>query len=246
MQDNYLKLNQDKTEIVFIGRKNQLNRLNINDISISNNAIPISSAARDLGLHIDEQLSFAPHINHISKACFYNIHIIWKIRKYLDISSTKIIVHSLILSRLDYCNSCLNGITKRQLRKLQKIQNSSARLIYKKPNSCHTTPLLKKLHWLPVHLRIQYKLCLTVYKCIHHQAPLYLQELFTPSANRRYPLRSDHNSSLKIPNIMTSQGRRAISYAGPKLWNSLPPHVRHSPTLSTFSSKLKTHLFTQF
>ena len=80
------------------------------------------------------------------------------VRKYLSRSSSETLIHAFITSRLDYCNSCLlYGLPKYQLSKLQRVMNASARLVYCAPKSCHVTPLLRELHWLPVCYRIENK-----------------------------------------------------------------------------------------
>ena len=106
----------------------------------------------------------------------------------------------------------------------------------------HITPILKKLHWLPIKQRIDYKLCLLTYKTLQIQQPTYLyNSLSFPSHS--LSTRSSDSSVLSIPYVRTSLGKRAFSVIAPRLWNSLPPDTRNSLSVSTFRSKLKTHLF---
>ena len=106
----------------------------------------------------------------------------------------------------------------------------------------HITPILKKLHWLPIKQRIDYKLCLLTYKTLQIQQPTYLYNSLTfPSHS--LSTRSSDSSVLSIPYVRTSLGKRAFSVIAPRLWNSLPPDTRNSLSVSTFRSKLKTHLF---
>ena len=106
----------------------------------------------------------------------------------------------------------------------------------------HITPILKKLHWLPIKQRIDYKLCLLTYKTLQIQQPTYLyNSLSFPSHS--LSTRSSDSSVLSIPYVRTSLGKRAFSVIAPRLWNSLLPDTRNSLSVSTFRSKLKTHLF---
>ena len=98
--------------------------------------------------------SLPPHTDSASLG--KDIFII-SVRKYLSRSSSETLIHAFITSRLDYCNSLLYGLPKYQLSKLQRVMNASARLVYSAPKSCHITPLLRELHWLPVCYRIEYK-----------------------------------------------------------------------------------------
>ena len=86
---------------------------------------------------------------------------------------------SVVLSKLDYCNSLLSSCPNQLLNKLQKVQNSAARLVFKARKQEHIKPLLQKLHWLPVHSRIQYKIPNLCYNSFSETYPLYLSELLT-------------------------------------------------------------------
>ena len=108
--------------------------------------------------------------------------------------------------------------------------------------STHHTKHSKKLHWLPIKQRIDYKLCLLTYKTLTNQQPTYLHNsLSFPSHS--VSTRSSDSLVLSIPYARSSLGKRAFSVIGPRLWNSLPPDTRNSNSLPTFRSRFKTHLF---
>ena len=131
---------------------------------------------------------------------------------------------------------------KTNLNKLQRIQNSLARVITNTSKYQHITPTLKKLHWLPIKQRIDYKICLLTYKTLTNQQPTYLyNSLSFPSHS--VSTRSSDSLVLSIPYVRSSLGKRAFSVIGPRLWNSLPPDTRNSSSLPIFRSRLKTHLF---
>ena len=94
----------------------------------------------------------------------YNIR---KIRKYLTKDLTVTLVHALVISRLDYCNSILYGLPAYQIVKLQRVQNTAARLVYIIPRFVHISPYLKELHWLPVKFRIKFKITILTFQAIH-------------------------------------------------------------------------------
>ena len=82
----------------------------------------------------------------------YHLTNVRLIRKYLDEKASQTLIHALVIGRIDYCNSILYGLPARELTKLQRLQNSAVRIIFNIPKMCHITPVLRELHWLPVHL----------------------------------------------------------------------------------------------
>jgi len=155
-------------------------------------------------------------------------------------------VASLVLSRLDYGNATLAGITSLQLRCLQSVMNAAARLVFCASRSDHVTPLLRRLHWLRTPERIVYKLAVLAYRCLHGLAPSYLADVLHPVTDLpgRHRLRSSSTSAVVVPSTrLRTIGDRAFPAAASRIWNSLPPEITSSRTLLTFKSSLKTYLF---
>ena len=174
----------------------------------------------------------------------YNLR---RIRKYFDQDTMKTIVHTCITSTLDYCNSLLYGLPDSQIVKLQRVQNTCARLICNLPKFAHVTPLLRELHWLPIRQRMEFKMLMIVYKALNGQAPSYIIELLNfKFQTHGHNLRSTQDTlALKIPQIRTkvTLGDRSFLCAAPRLWNKLPVDIRKSQTLENFKSRVKTYLF---
>ena len=159
-----------------------------------------------------------PNPNWTSCPCFHHIAP-WQLQ-----------LSSLRTSKLSYRN------------KLQRVQNSAARLIARKRKFDHISDTLNELHWLSVENRIIYKILLLIYKCLNGLSPIYLTELIKVYMPSR-PLQSASKLQLVVQSSSTSYGKRAFSVAAPNLWNNLPLHIRHAASLSTFKSLVKTHLF---
>lgn len=156
ISDN-LMLNDDKTEFLITGPRQQLAKVNINCIRVGSTDVCPVTVARNLGSWFDEQLTMSTHISKLCGVAFYHLHNIKRIRKYLSRESTEMLVHAFITSRVDYCNSLSYGLPNYQLNKLQRVLNASVRLVCNAPRFCHISPLLRGLHWLPVKARIQFK-----------------------------------------------------------------------------------------
>ena len=101
-----------------------------------------SQQARNLGVIFDDTMSLSPHVNTIVKGALYHIRNISKIRKYISKSTTEILIHSFVSSKLDFCNSLLFGAQKRDIVKLQSVQNAAARIIAGLKKRDHITETL--------------------------------------------------------------------------------------------------------
>ena len=247
MSSNRLKLNGDKTELTVFAKPSIDTRirpvlpvLNIEDVPIAP-----QKHCKVLGSFFDSKLSMDLHISQYCKSANFHIHNIFTIRKYLDSSTTEALVHAFVTSRLDYCNYLLFGITKQNLSRLQKVQNRAARLCLSIPRRSRVPvlTLLKTLHWLPIKLRIEYKILLITFKCLNSLAPEYLSELLSVRSTGR-TLRSSADMLLDVPKSKTKTwGDRSFAVCAPGLWNDLPFSVRSVESLSAFKVSLKTHLF---
>jgi len=151
-----------------------------------------------------------------------------------------------VLTRVDYCNSVLTGLPQSQLNRLQAAINAAARLILSGHRHDHITPLLLQLHWLRVPERIEFKLCVLVYRCLHGMAPDYLASSFqrVSDVTTQRHLRSAGTLQLIIPPTRClTLGDTAFPVAAARAWNALPHSVSSAPSLSIFRRLLKTHLF---
>ena len=168
-----------------------------------------------------------------------------KIKSFLSASDLEIVIHALISSRLDYCNSIYSGLNKKSISRLQMIQNSAARLLTNTKKRDHITPILAGLHWLPVSARCDFKILLITYKALNGLAPTYILDMLSPH-NPNRTLRSTDKALLNIPRTnLVTRGDRAFAARAPKLWNTLPIHLRLAPSVPIFKSHLKTYLYTQ-
>ncbi|KAK3526049.1 hypothetical protein QTP70_012887 [Hemibagrus guttatus] len=245
MTAHQLKLNPSKTELLVIpGDPSPAQDL---VISLSNSMISPSATARNLGVTMDNQLSFSSHVTNVTRSCRFLLYNIRRIRPFLSTQATQVLVQSLVISRLDYCNSLLAGLPLNAIRPLQMIQNAAARLVFNLPKFSHTTPLLRSLHWLPVAARIRFKTLMLAYKAKNGPAPSNLKTLVTPRTAPR-SLRSTSTARL-VPPSLREKGRytsRLFSVLAPRRWNELPLSIRTAESLTVFKRQLKTYLFLKY
>ena len=154
---------------------------------------------------MDENLDMEEHINDVCRRCHFYLHWINNIRTFISESDTKILVQTLVISRLDYCNSLLFGLPNSQISRLQSVMNTAARLIKLLPRRNHISPILKELHWLPIVHRINFKMLTFVFKSQHGSAPIYISDMLHPYEPSR-SLRSTDQELLEVPKINNKYG----------------------------------------
>ena len=152
--------------------------------------------------------------------------------------------------RLDHCNSLFRSLSKVNLHRLQYIQNSVARIVTNLCKYTRITPVLRKLHWLPIQFRSEFKLATLVYKFIHTGFPKYFAPLLSTYHTIYNTRRSQSVAKfLNVPKFQptihksTKQFGFNFAFDAPTVWNSLPEDIRASPTIASSIKKLKTYLY---
>lgn len=245
MDRNRLKMNSSKTEFIMIGSKQQLSKCVTAELNVNGDMVQQSNVVKYLGVYIDQTLSLKQHIISKCKTAMWQLSRIRHMRQVLTQDACATLVLGLVISHLDYCNAVFIGIPKCDLKRLQRVQNVAARLVLNDGTGSYDS--LKKLHWLPIHLRVQYKVLTLLFKSMCGDAPSYLSDLTEIENVRRPGLRSEHSTRLKVPKIKRQTfAARSFSVMAPIWWNDLPNHVKAAETFEIFTKRLKTFLFTKF
>ena len=243
MLSNKLKLNPGKTEFLLIGHEKQRQKYTAQfPVRLMEVDTKPSQTARNLGVIFDQNFKFHNHISNICSSCYYHIRDLRRIRRHLSLKCAKSLACALVTSKLDYCNSLLYGVADCEIKRLQRVQDTLARIIMKRDPFSHAPPLRKALHWLPIEFRIIFKIQLLAYKTLQTGQPSYLNDLLSKTTPRR-SLRSNQGLLLSVPRVKTVTGSRAFGSCAPGLWNSLPLSLRSLDSLPLFRKYLKTHLF---
>lgn len=247
MTTNRLKLNPDKTEVMLVGPPRLLAHINIPLISVAGVEVAVSKKpVRNLGVEFDPSLSMVSQVTSIVKSANFHLRNVGRVRQKLTDNSTKSLIQSLVISRLDYCNGLLSGITDELCSRIQIVQNNAARVITRTNRRQHITPILHDLHWLPVRQRVEYKVLLLVYKSLHGLAPQYICDLLSAYQPTR-TLRSSSSGRLVEPRTrLKTVGDRAFSTYAPRSWNKLDNNIKNATSFRCFKKQLKTYLFKEY
>ena len=243
MTRNKLKLNDGKTECLVISGNNSQQTQELT-LCIGEETIKPKVTVHNLGATIDSKLTMEAQVKRVIKSVYYHLRRIAKIRKHLSQEACAKIIHATVTSRLDFHNGLLAGASSKSLARLQVAQNNAARLLTGVNRREHITPVLQRLHWLPVHQRIAYKVISLIQKALHTQsAPRYLKDQLTVYRPTRELRSSSDQWTLTVPRVRLQYGNRSFTAFGSRLWNSLPADLRQPQTFMTFKKKLKTFLF---
>ena len=212
MSRNKLMLNSGKTEVMIIGTRQQLTKVELRSLHVGDVEVSPVGLVRNLNTWLDENMNMVTHINKTCKASYFHLYNTRRIRKFLTKEATETLVHALIMGRVDYCNCLLFGLPSIHLSKLQRVQNSAARLVCSVPRYEDITSVLFSLHWLPLYYRINFKILLFTFKAIHGLAPEYVCSMIKIKQGGQYNLRSNTEILLQSPARLTKKtlGDRAF------------------------------------
>ena len=219
-----LKLNDGKTVIIVIrGNLRNVSVANFGVMSFGDTQLVPCETAKNLGVVLDSSLSFSSHIDSIVKTCNFHIRNLYMIKDFVNRNNLVTLVHSLIVSKMDYCNSLFSVLPNVILKKVRYVLNRAARLIFNLPPRIPTTTTLIELHWLPLF-----------FSFFSHESTSGLR-----SADDPYRLHE--------PRAIGERGFAScsFSYIALRLYNKLPITVKQIDSLNTFKSHLKAFLFSR-
>ena len=188
-------------------------------------------------------MSWAPHINAISKRMHFSFHSLRRLQYFLPHKTKIMLAQCLLLPILDYADVCYLDATEELLNKLERLQNLAIRFVYGLRKYDHVSQFRAQLNWLPIRLRRDMHILTLLFKILNYQNfPEYLRSRFNILPR---PLRSRRSCvvpALEIPMSNTKFLQKSFTVYAASLWNHLPIPIQRSPSLMSFKSQLKKHL----
>ena len=237
-------------QFILFGSKPQLDKCRTKILNVNNTGIKLADKIKYLGVLLHWKLNLKQHITSKCQTAMLNIQHIKNIRHLLTQEAKEILVLGTVISHLDYCNSILVGLPDVDTSKMQHIQNIVAKMVVLNDmtmKDSNSRSILAKLHWLPIHRRIQYKILTLIHKCLSCTVPEYLVKLLIKYlyAERREGLRSQNQERRLVEQKtkLITFAARSFSCVGPKWWNRLPNSLQTIESTQEFKNKLKTYLF---
>ena len=137
MSSNRLRLNPNKTQYIWFGTRQQLAKINLEALALEFPWITFSSSVRDLGVTLDQELTFTRHINLLCRDCYYQLRQLRVISRSLTPTAASTLVHAFVVSRLDHCSALYDGLPAVRIGCIERVLRAAARLIGRIPKFGH-------------------------------------------------------------------------------------------------------------
>ena len=184
-------------------------------------------------------MTFERQVDEIHKKTMSSLIYLNRIKQQVTPEVRILLVHALALSYLNYCPNIWGTACKTQLKRVQKLQNFAAKVAIGNGRKYdYATPFINKLDWLKIDKKCLLDTCIITYKLLNKLLPDWLIKFTMVSTIN--PVSTRQSNNLFVPRTHTHTGERALKVRGPKLWNTLPPDVRNSQTLTVFKKKVKS------
>ena len=238
LKANKLSLNVKKTHFMFFSPPRKKAEFS-NRLTIQGENINQVHETKFLGVMVDDKLSWASHINYISKKVSKGIGILYKARKYLPKSCLVTLYYSFIYPYLNYCLEVWGKATENIISKIKILQKRALRIISNKPWRAPTEPLFDEHKILPLHKIYIYKIGTLMFKFNENQLP----SIFDNVLKRNNQIH-DHDTRqlFHVPLIIRVKRQSTVAYQGPIIGNYFAQRLNSNCTLNTYKKDLRTYL----
>ena len=155
---NGLALNPDKSDAVLFGTRQAAQSLgSITSVDVAGTPVALSDSVKLLDVILDRCLALDSHVGQIVHSSHFHTRALRRVRNALTEGTEKSVGQALVSFRLDYANSILYGVSRPNLKKLQRSQNTLARVVTRFCHRDSATTMLRHLRWFPIKERIDFK-----------------------------------------------------------------------------------------
>ena len=235
-----LLLNTKKTQIMVIQPRGI--SIDVPNVYCGSSKLDLTPAAKYLGVYIDSELSWRPHIDHIARRTAQTIGQLWRHGRSLTLAARRTWLLSMICGQLSYASTAFfPSLSAAQLDRLVKIFKSAIRAVFRLPQTTPSAPLLSRLHLSPLLQQYQLKLIVFIHRCLGSNG----SRLFDPYfyyLNQDRVTRGQNSRLLAVPFLQGLAGRSSIHFVGSVYWNSLPSSIRSQTTLYSFKNAITSEM----
>lgn len=241
-----LKVNAAKSQAIIIGSSHFVGRLSesevvLPDLKFDGAPIAFSDTVKNLGIIMDQTLSWTAHVTEVSRRLFASLHSLRRLQNFFPFQTKLTLSRSLLLPLLDYGDIAFLDLSEELLDKLERMQNVCIRYIYGLRKYDHVSHFRERLGWLPIRRRRDmHTLCLLYNVLFNPTSPSYLFERFSYLATgSKHRLRSSSNLTLAFPPNKARSYAKSFTFNSVKLWNGLPLSLKESRSVGAFRDGLR-------
>ena len=240
---NDMFINLLKTSLMMLGSRQNLMNFDVIEILLNNEFIQHVESQKLLGIIIDKTLGWDKQVDSVCLNITRRITLLKQLSKYVSKNCLKQYYNSYILPVFDYGCMIWSRGTSTNIERMLQLQKRAARIILHADILTPSKDMFLELQWLPFSKRIQYHVCVMMFKTLNGIAPDYMSDMFTQtSETHNRNLRSVSNGDLRVPFARTKYFQNSFAVHGAKQWNALPPDLRQKSTLGSFKTAIKTYL----
>jgi Reverse transcriptase (RNA-dependent DNA polymerase) len=224
-KNHCLQINPIKTQAIIIGYPRLLSQIrpsNLPQLSLDTTPIKFVKKVKYLGITINERLTWTDQVNETCGRVFRALHSLRRLKASLPRTIRKLLVQSLILPYLDYCDAIYTDITDDLSSRLDRALNACIRFIFDLRKDDHVTEYYRALSWFRAKDRRHSHLLRLVHSLIRNRNPPYLSEgfQFLNNSSTRSEL------TLLTPLHRTTAYNKSFVVSGCRAWNALPVDIR--------------------
>ncbi|KAK3907917.1 putative RNA-directed DNA polymerase from transposon BS [Frankliniella fusca] len=218
-------VNEMKTQVIVIGNPKLLKKLPVDmpGVCVNGICLPYSSTVVNLGVTLDNHLTWEPYANQICRKSMAALQQIRRQKFLLPPAVRKRLIESLVFPVFDYGSSVTEGMLVVCVNRIQRIQNACVRFVLDLPKYCHISEYYPKLGWLKISQRRKYLAVTLLKNVLFYKTPLYIFDKLTTTTTHDRLLRT--TNSLRVPQHRTDKERGAFWIFAVLLWNALPSHI---------------------
>ena len=182
------------------------------------------------------------HVTKTVSSCMNQLVQLVELNIFWIAKTLFLLINSFVFSKLFYCSSVWGNTSKRNLHKLQLVQNFAARVVLGLKKFDHISQGRRSLKWLDVTEKVLFNDLVLVFKCVNGLAPDYLGKYFIKrSAVHNKNTRGCNN--FVVPRCRLSMGQRAFYFRGPREWNGLADNIKNTKDIDSFKRTLLNNMF---
>ena len=243
--DNKLSIHcgEEKTKSILFGTKQLLHKGKSLNIRYGDTEIKQHTKVIYLGCILDNDLSGESMITKVLSLINGRLKFLYCKQNFFTNSLRRLLYKALIQPHYDYaCSAWYPSLNKQLLKKIQISQNKCIRYCLKLDNRAHIgANEFKEINWLPTKERVSQCICVNIFKFFNNMPPDYTSEIFHPSHSRHNTRMSTYK--LDLPFRKSVYCQKALSYLGPKTWNSLPAQIKLCKNVNSFKHDIKNLYF---